>query len=63
MRIYVLKHRKSGVEIHFPENYFKENYNEKTNQIFFAVYGRNDKELFLKLSDYNVFIRNKEVLL
>ena len=58
MRYYVLEHRVTGVKIVFPEKYFKENYNEKTNQLFFAVYGRNDRKLYLKISDYNLTIHS-----
>lgn len=58
MRYFVLEHRVTGVKIVFPEDYFKENYNENTNQLFFAVYGRNDRKLYLKISDYNLTIHS-----
>lgn len=58
MRYFVLEHRVTGVRIVFPEDYFKENYNERTNQLFFAVYGRNDRKLYLKISDYNLTIHS-----
>ena len=61
MRYFVLEHRVTGIKIVFPENYFKENYNENTDQLFFAVYGKggkSDRKLFLKVSDYNLTIRN-----
>lgn len=58
MRYFVLEHRVTGVKIVFPEQYFKENFNEKTNQLFFAVYGKNDRKLFLKVSEYNLTIHS-----
>ena len=59
MKYYVLKHRLTGVKICFPEDYFRTYFNEKTNQIFFAMYGK--KELYLKLKDYNLTIKNADL--
>lgn len=56
-KIYILINKVNKIMITVPEDYFKNNYDDKSNTLVFADY--HDKKIVFNLDDFDILVRRK----
>lgn len=56
-KIYILINKVNRIMITVPEEYFKNNYDDKNNTLVFANY--HDKEIVFNLDDFDIIVKRK----